>query len=91
LIGIQGAKQRLKQQLLGLATVETTTFGSEFTAARMTVDQIIDLLITLQYLGVHVNGNSFVFGDNQAVVNNSSIPHSSVNNRHNSLAYHRVR
>jgi hypothetical protein len=32
-------------------TVETATFGSEFTAAQITVDQIIDLRTTLQYLG----------------------------------------
>jgi hypothetical protein len=32
-----------------------------------------------------------MFGDNQAVVTNSTIPHSSLNKRHNALAYHRVR
>ena len=73
------------------ATVETATFGSEFTAARIAVDQIIDLRTTLRYLGVPVKAKSFMFGDNQAVVTNSSIPHSSLNKRHNALAYHRVR
>ena len=73
------------------ATVETATFGSEFTAARIAVDQIIDLRTTLRYLGVPVQKKSFMFGDNQAVVQNSSIPHSSLNKRHNALAYHRVR
>jgi hypothetical protein len=32
-----------------------------------------------------------MFGDNQSVVTNSTIPHSSLNKRHNALAYHRVR
>jgi Reverse transcriptase (RNA-dependent DNA polymerase) len=73
------------------ATVETATFGSEFTAARIAVDQIIDLRTTLRYLGVPVHTKSFMFGDNQAVVTNSTIPHSSLNKRHNALAYHRVR
>jgi hypothetical protein len=73
------------------ATVETATFGSEFTAARIAVDQIIDLRTTLRYLGVPVHAKSFMFGDNQAVVTNSSIPHSSLNKRHNALSYHRVR
>jgi hypothetical protein len=73
------------------ATVETATFGSEFTAARIASDQIIDLRTTLRYLGVPVNNRSYMFGDNQAVVTNSSIPHSSLNKRHNALAYHRVR
>ena len=73
------------------ATVETATFGSEFTAARTAVDQIIDLRTTLRYLGVPVNTKSYMFGDNQAAVTNSSIPHSSLNKRHNALSYHRVR
>jgi hypothetical protein len=32
-----------------------------------------------------------MFGENQAIVMNSSIPHSSLNKRHNALSYHRVR
>jgi hypothetical protein len=32
-----------------------------------------------------------MFGDNQAVLMNSSIPHSSLNKRPNALSYHRVR
>jgi hypothetical protein len=55
------------------ATVETATFGSEFTAARRAVDQIIDLRTTLQYLGVPIHHKSYMFVDNQAVVMNSSI------------------
>jgi hypothetical protein len=67
------------------ATVETVTFGSEFTATRIAVDQIIDLRTTLQYLGVSVQHKSYMFGDNQAEVMNSSIPQSSLNKRHNAL------
>ena len=47
------------------ATVETATFGSEFTAARISVDQIIDFRTTLRYLGVPVCNKSYMFGDNQ--------------------------
>jgi hypothetical protein len=32
-----------------------------------------------------------MFGDNQAVVNNSAIPHLCLSKRHNALSYHRVR
>ena len=73
------------------ACVQTATFGSEFVAARIAVDQIIDLRTTLRYLGVPVYGKSYMFGDNQAVVNNSAIPHSCLSKRHNALSYHRVR
>jgi hypothetical protein len=61
------------------ATVETATFGSEFTAARIAVNQIIDLRTTLRYSGVSVNAKSFMFGVNQAFVTKSSITHSSLN------------
>lgn len=42
-------------------------------------------------LGVPIDGPSYVFGDNQAVVNSSCIPEYNLKKRHNALAYHRVR
>jgi hypothetical protein len=36
------------------ATVKTATFGSEFIAARTTIDQIVDLQMTLCYLGIPI-------------------------------------
>ena len=41
------------------ATVETATYGSEFVAARIATDQIIDLRYTLMYLGVPVRSKSY--------------------------------
>ena len=73
------------------ATVETATFGSEFVAARIAVDQIIDLRNTLRYFGVPIDGKTYMFGDNQSVITNSTLPHSQLNKRHNALSYHRVR
>jgi hypothetical protein len=72
-------------------TVETATFGSEFNAARSAVDQIVDIRSTLRYFGVPIKGKTHMFGDNQSVVTNSTIPHSVLNKRHQALAYHRVR
>jgi len=40
------------------ATVETATYGSEFVAARICVEQIIDLRNTLRYLGVPIRDRS---------------------------------
>jgi hypothetical protein len=73
------------------ATVETATFGAEFVASRIAVDQIIDLRSTLRYLGVPVTAPTYMFGDNQSVVKNGTLPHSTLNKRHNILSYHRVR
>ena len=72
-------------------TCETATYGSEFVAARIGVDQIIDLRYTLRMLGVPLDGPSWMFGDNLSVIQSSTIPSSSLKKRHNALCYHRVR
>ena len=72
-------------------TVETATYGSELVAARIATEQIIALRTTLRYLGVPICSKSYMFGDNQSVVTSSTVPHSSLNKRHNALSYHRVR
>jgi hypothetical protein len=73
------------------ATVETATYGSEFVAAQICVDQIVDLRNTLQYLGVPIQEQSYMFGDNESVVNSSSVPHSKLHKRHTALSFHCVR
>ena len=73
------------------STVETATFGSEYVAARTCTEQIMDLRISLRYLGVPISGHAMMFGDNESVVNTASMPHSKLNKRHNALSYHRTR
>ncbi len=72
------------------ATVETATYGSEFVAARTCVEQIIDLRNTLRYLGVPVKNKSYMFGDNESVVNSSTTIHAKLHKRHTILSFHRV-
>ena len=55
-------------------TVETSTYGSEFVAAKLAVQQIINIRLMLCYLGVPVFGKTFLFGDNELVVKSGSIP-----------------
>ena len=71
--------------------VETATYGSEIVAARTATEQIMDLRYTLRMFGVPIDGKAYMFGDNQSVITSSTLPHSSLNKRHNALAYHRVR
>ena len=73
------------------STVETATFGSEYVAARTCTEQVIDLRLTLRYLGVPIAGSSWMFGDNETVVNTASMPHSRLHKRHNALSYHKTR
>ena len=71
-------------------TVETATYGSEFVAARTCTEQGIDLRTTLHYLGVPIRTRTYMFGDNESVVNSSSLPHAKLHNRHTVLSFHRV-
>jgi hypothetical protein len=73
------------------ATVETATYGSEFSAARTATEQIIDFRYTLRMMGVPLDGPGWLFGDNEGVVKSSTIPHSTLKKRHNALSFHRVR
>jgi hypothetical protein len=73
------------------STAETATFGSEYIAGRTCTEQIIDLRLTLRYLGVPINGASMMFGDNESMVNSAAIPHSRMHKRWVALSYHRVR
>ena len=72
------------------ATVETATYRSEFVAARTCIEQIIDLRNTLRYLGVPINKHSYMFGDNESIVNSASVPHAKLHKRHTALSFHRV-
>jgi len=73
------------------STVETATYGSEFNAARACVEQIMDIRTTLRYLGVPIRDRSYVFGDNESVINSATQIHSKLHKRHTMLSYHRVR
>ena len=73
------------------STVETATLSSEFVAARIATDQIINLRYTLMYLGVPVRSKSYMFGDNKSVVDSASIPTSTLSKKSTLASYHRVR
>jgi len=73
------------------STVETSTYGSEFVAARIATEQIIDLRYNLRMMGLPIDGPTFLYGDNASVILSSTIPSSTLTKRHNALAYHRVR
>jgi hypothetical protein len=73
------------------ATLETATYGSEYVAARICVEQIIDLRNTLQYMGVPIQSKSFMFGDNKSVVDSSMQVYAKPHKQHNMLSFHQVR
>ena len=72
-------------------TVETSTFGSEFVALRVTRDILVALRYKLRDFGIPIDGPARVFCDNQGVVKNTSLPQSSLSKKHNAVNYHAVR
>jgi len=53
------------------ATSESATYGSEFVSGRTCVEQVVDLRHSCRYFGVSVNDISYVFGDNESMINSS--------------------
>ncbi|CAJ1937418.1 unnamed protein product [Cylindrotheca closterium] len=75
----------------GQSTVETATYGSESVATQTCAKQIMDLQQTLRYLGVPIRGQSYMFGDNESVMNSSSLPEAKLHNQDVALSFHHVR
>ena len=73
------------------ATVESSTYGSELVAARVATDLAMEITVTLQMLGVGIDGSALMLGDNKSVVINTTIPSSALKKKHQMVAYHRVR
>ena len=72
-------------------TVETSTFGSEFVALRIAVEQIEALRYKLRMFGVPIDGPGDVYCDNQSVVESSSLPQRTLQKKHNAICFHKVR
>ena len=73
------------------ATVEMATHGFDHYSARTCVEQILDIRITLRYLGLLMRSLSHVLGDNKSLVDSSVTPNGKIYKRHIALSFHRVR
>jgi hypothetical protein len=73
------------------ASVQTSTFGAEFTALKACTEQALELRYHLRSMGVTVSKPTPIFVDNMGVVINASNPASSLNKKAVALAYHFVR
>lgn len=72
-------------------SVETSSFGSEFIAMKQCTEYIRGLRYKLRMMGIPCEEATFVFGDNQSVLYNTSIPESTLKKKSQSIAYHFVR
>ena len=72
-------------------SVETSTFGAEFTALKQAVELTQGLRYKLRMFGVPLDGPANLYCDNEAVYKNVSVPESVLNKKHHSVSYHACR
>ena len=72
-------------------SVESSSFGSEFVAMKQCCEYIRGLRYKLRMMGISVEGPTYIYGDNQSVLANTTIPDSTLKNKSQSIAYHYVR
>ena len=71
--------------------VETSTFGSEFTTMKNSVELISALRYKMRMFGVPIDGSNHIFCDNEAVYKNAPTPKSQLSKKHHIILYHMSR
>ena len=71
--------------------VKASNFSSEFITLKVCMEYIVALRYKLQMFGVDIKGPANILGENLSVVRNGSKIKSSLDKKHNSLAYHSCR
>ena len=56
----------------------------------LATDQAVELIYTLQMIGVPIDGSALMLGDNKSIVINTTIPSSALKKKRNAIAYHHV-
>jgi hypothetical protein len=69
-------------------SIETSSFGAEFTAMKSGIELIIGLRYKLRMMGVPLLGPTRILADNMSVIHNVSKPESQLKKKSNSIAYH---
>jgi hypothetical protein len=72
-------------------SVKSSSCGSESTAMKYCCKYLHGLHYKLRMMGILVEGPAYIFGDNQSVLYNTSIPDSTLKKKSQSIAYHLIR
>jgi hypothetical protein len=72
-------------------SVESSSFGSEFIAMKQCCEYVRGLRYKLRMMGIPCEGPTYIYGDNQSVLANTTIPDSTLKKKSQSIAYHFVR
>lgn len=71
--------------------VQTSTFGAEFTALKLAVEETVAIRYHMRSMGIKVSTASAIWVDNMSVILNATKPGSPLNKKSIALAYHFVR
>ena len=71
-------------------SVESSSFGSEFIAMKQCCEYVCGLRYKLGMMGISCEDPTFIYGDNQLVLANTTIPDSMLKKKSQSIAYHFV-
>ena len=72
-------------------SVESSSFGSEFVAMKQCCEYLRGLRYKLRMMGIPCSGPAYIYGDNQSVLANTTIPDSTLKKKSQSIAFHFVR
>ena len=71
-------------------SVETISFGSEFKEMKQCCEYIRGMRYNIHMMGITIVSRTYILGDNQYVIYNTSNPHSSLKNKSSSIAFYFV-
>ena len=73
------------------ASIESSSFGAEFIAMKQCCEYLCGLRYKLRMMGMPCDGPSHIYGDNQSVLANTTMPDSMLKKKSQSITYHLVR
>ena len=71
-------------------SVESLSFGSKFIAMKQCCEYVHGLRYKLRMMGISCDDLMFIYGDNQSVLANTTVPDSTLKKKSQSIAYHFV-
>ena len=71
-------------------SVESSSFGSEFIAMKQCCEYIHGLRYKSRMMGISCDDPTFIYGDNQSVLANTTVPDSTLKKKLHSITYHFV-
>ena len=71
-------------------SVESLSFGSEFIVMKQCCEYVRGLRYKLRMMGISCDDPTFIYGDNQSVLANTTVPDSTLKKKSQSITYHFV-